>query len=123
ASAALSKSYVDMVAYPVNLVTFFSSFISDTGDFKSTGVRSEADCAISKTALPVPSYLMGFWKNSEVMTYYAVKGEASFVGLMYPFANAEGVKLTAYAAAKPMGGRIGPRLFKNDSQTVTARDE
>jgi len=107
-SASL-KQYLDLQIYPVNLVTFFTSFITDNSTDAGTG--SEAACPSSKTALPVPGYIMGFLKNNEVITYYAVKGEAQFLGLFYPFTSDTGINLKAYAAAKPFGGRIGPRLF------------
>lgn len=125
---ALTKHYVDLQAYPLNLVTFYTTFVSDSGIFKNSGtntVRDEARCAGSKTALPIPGYIMGLVKNPEVMTYYAVKGEAKYVGLFFPFASKSGIKLTAYAAAKPFGGKIGPRLFSIDSggSAVRARNE
>ena len=107
-SASL-KQYLDLQIYPLNLATFFTSFITDNST--DAGTASEAACPSSKTALPVPGYLMGFIKNNEVITYYAVKGEAQFLGLFYPFASETGINLKAYAAAKPFGGRIGPRLF------------
>ena len=67
---------------------------------------------------------MGFTKNPEIVTYYAVKGETKFVGMFYPFSDQSGVTLSAYAAAKPFGGRIGPRLFgTSNNQDVTARTE
>ncbi|RLA64112.1 MAG: hypothetical protein DRQ88_06405 [Epsilonproteobacteria bacterium] len=110
--AASQKQYLDLQIYPVNLATFFTSFITDNSNDAGTG--SEAACPSSKTALPVPGYIMGFLKNNEVITYYTVKGEAQFMGLFYPFASETGINLKAYAAAKPFGGRIGPRLFNFD---------
>ena len=109
-----NKRYLDLIAYPVNLVNFYSMFLSQTTDFKNSATKSEADCGIIKTALPIPAYLMGFTKNPNVMTYYAVKGKAKFVGLMFPFKDQTGIELTAYAGAKPFGGRIGPRIFAHE---------
>lgn len=104
-SSRYVKQYVDLQLMMVNYATFFAALIP----------RSEKDktgaCDISKTALPVPGYPLGFYKNPEILTYYAVKGEADFEGMFNPF-SAETIKLTAYAAAKPAGGRIGPMLFK-----------
>ena len=125
-SGALTKHYLDLQVYPVNYAIFYTSFVSDTGTFKNTGgdpdVASEADCGGVKTALPVPGYIVGYTKNPEVMTYYAVKGEANFVGLFFPFTEASGITLSAYAAAKPMGGRIGPKLFNiNNNRNITPR--
>jgi hypothetical protein len=115
--AATTKYYLDLQAYPLNLVTFFSNFATSSDTI--SGVSAEAQCSSSKTALPVPGYLFGFIKNPSVLTYYAVKGEAKFTGLLSPFtADSGGIKLTAYAAAKPFGGRIGPRFFGLGSEAV-----
>ncbi len=123
---ATTKHYLDLQIYPLNLMTFFTSFIADnvsneTGPVQ--GVQSEAACKSSKTAIPAPGYIFGFVKNHQVMTYYAVKGEVKFVGLLYPFLDREGITLTAYSAAKPFGGRIGPRLFRIDDRAVYPRDD
>tara|TARA_R110002072_G_scaffold1989_3_gene16520 strand:+ start:83998 stop:86703 length:2706 start_codon:yes stop_codon:yes gene_type:complete len=117
-STPFEKHYVDLQVYPMNLVTFYTTFVTTTGEFKNEGVSSESDCAGVKTALPVPGYILGFTKNPEVLTYYPVKGEAEFVGLFFPFTETSGIKLTAYAAAKPFGGRIGPKLFQIEGETV-----
>jgi hypothetical protein len=106
---ATEKQFLDLQIFPLNLVTFFTSFITDNS--QAAGVAAQAACPSSKTALPVPGYIMGFIKNNEVITYYAVKGEAKFLGLFYPFSDSDGITLKAYAAAKPFGGRIGPKLF------------
>lgn len=122
---ALEKHYVDIQLYPVNLVTFYTTFVSGSGSFRNSGTKSEADCGGTKTALPVPGYIMGFSKNPELLTYYAVEGESDFTGLFYPFLNdQQGITLKTYAAAKPFGGRIGPALFKvQNGQTLVARDD
>lgn len=122
-SGQIKKYYVDLQLWPVNLATFYTTFVNEASD-KSTiaGTKAEATCKGSKTALPLPSYLMGFTKNPEVVTYYAVKGETKFVGMFYPFSDRSGVTLSAYAAAKPFGGRIGPRIFgTSNNKDVTAR--
>lgn len=106
---ASEKQFLDLQIYPINFVTFFTSFITDNST--AAGTAAQAACPSSKTAMPVPGYIMGFIKNNEVLTYYAVKGEAQFLGLFYPFSDDTGIQLKAYAAAKPFGGRIGPRLF------------
>jgi hypothetical protein len=116
-AAALKKYYLDLKLMTVNLATFYSAMIP----------RSEADtsgaCDVTKAAIPVPGYPLGYYKNPDVLTYYAVKGEASFVGMFNPFS--EDIKLTAFAAAKPMGGRIGPTLFYQPagSTGIFTRDE
>ncbi|MEA9356830.1 Tad domain-containing protein [Bacteriovorax sp. PP10] len=110
---ALTKHYLDLQAVPVNFATMFTTFATTRNEFEPS-VDSEASCFVSKSAMPVPGYLMGFVKNPTVLTYYAVKGEAEFTGLFFPRlteGQAGSFKLTAYAAAKPFGGRIGPKLF------------
>ncbi|MBY0415217.1 MAG: Tad domain-containing protein, partial [Bdellovibrionales bacterium] len=126
---AFSKPYVDLQIVPLNLATMFSTFATTKTKFDDgEEVDMEASCGVSKTALPVPGYIMGFTKNPQVITYYAVKGEAEFTGLFFPRSSSDSAgsfKLTAYAAAKPFGGRIGPRLFSfsNAEQSVVARDD
>lgn len=123
----LQKQYLDLQLMPVNLATMFSTFVDTANANATLGVQSEATCGISKSALPVPGYIMGFNKNPEVLTYYAVKAESKFIGLFLPrsIQPAGGIKLTAYSAAKPFGGRIGPKLFSyiDGNQTVVARDD
>ena len=113
---ALQKHYIDLQAYSLNLSTFYTTFTSITERFKAPGIDTDAEagCAGTKTALPVPGYIMGFVKNPAVMTYYAVKGTARYTGLFFPFAETDGIEMSAYATAKPFGGRIGPRLFSID---------
>jgi hypothetical protein len=116
---ALVKYYLDLQVFPLNLATFYTTFVSTSGSFKNSGTKSEADCGGTKTALPVPGYIMGFQKNPEVLTYYAVEGESDFVGLFYPFyEDQDGITLKTYSAAKPFGGRLGPALFKIQSDTT-----
>jgi hypothetical protein len=98
------KQYVDLRLMMVNLATFYAALIP-RADSATSGA-----CNISKVAIPVPGYPLGFYKSPEVLTYYAVRGEAEFEGMFNPF-SADKIKLTAYAAAKPFGGRIGPMLF------------
>ncbi len=119
---ALQKYYLDLKVVPVNYALFYTAFFSTTAKFKNTSVTSEGQCGGLKVALPVPGYITGFYKNPEVVTYYAVEGETDFVGLFYPFrqtqADRGGITLKAYAAAKPFGGRIGPITFRaNNTQT------
>lgn len=120
--SARTKQYLDLQPYPLNLVTYYTSFAPTTGEFDNRQI-GEAACARSNTAIPVPGYLFGYIKNPELLTYYAVKGKTKFVGLFYPFDDPEGLEISAYAAAKPFGGRIGPRLFdiKNNSQVHARR--
>jgi uncharacterized protein (UPF0333 family) len=97
------KQYLDLKLMMVNYAIFYTALIPRADK------ETSAACDVSKAAIPVPGYPLGFYKNPEFLTYYAVKGEAEFIGMFNPFS--ESVKLTAYSAAKPMGGRIGPMLF------------
>lgn len=117
------KYYVDLQALPINFVSFFTTFVSLTGKFQGGPVDQEANCGGSKTGMPVPGFMFGFKKNPQVMSYYTVKGEGNFVGLFYPFDDREGMKIKAYASAKPFGGRIGPPLFQVEGTVVKPRVE
>lgn len=122
-----TKPYLDLQVMPLNFALMYSTFTSASYDFEGSGatkVEASGACGISKTALPVPGYILGFVKNPEVLTYYAVKGESRFIGLFFPFSNEAGIKLTAYSAAKPFGGRIGPRLFDfENNQAIKPRKD
>ncbi|MFA5583192.1 MAG: Tad domain-containing protein [Bacteriovoracaceae bacterium] len=107
------KQYLDLKLQMVNYAPFFSAMIPRATE------RASGACDASKVALPVPGYPLGFYKNPQIVTYYAVKGESVFEGMFNPFQDS--IKLTAYAAAKPMGGRIGPMLFYQDQATNTSR--
>lgn len=119
-----TKHYLDLRAYTLNYATMFTSFVAQSDDFDAN-TKADAICGVAKTALPVPGYIMGFEKNPEVLTYYAVKGEAKYIGLFFPFAQQSGITLKAYAAAKPFGGRIGPKLFRfdNGGKAIKARED
>jgi len=108
----LKKRYLDLQAIPVNYTIFYTSFSARSQDLNIGGqvLPSDAECTTVKTAMPVPAYLTGFQKNPEVLTYYAVRTRVKFSGLFFPFSEA--LELTAVAAAKPFGGRIGPKLFQ-----------
>lgn len=114
--SATQKYYLDLKLMPVNYATFFTMMLPVTtaGGYETESsnltAESTAECVATKVGMPVPGYPLGFVKNPDVLTYYAVKGEAEFVGLFNPFAS-NTIKLSAYAAAKPFGGRIGPMLF------------
>lgn len=120
------KLYLDLIPMPVNYSTFFTTFVADTtgGDISDGAggyIRSDARCAGTKTALPVPGYILGFYKNPDVLTYYTVKGSAKYVGLFYPFRDRAGIEIKAYASAKPFGGRVGPMLFTANNQSLEPR--
>ncbi|MBY0517898.1 MAG: hypothetical protein K2P81_13395 [Bacteriovoracaceae bacterium] len=116
----ITKHYLDLQIMMVNYATFFTALIARDDKYAVGGqlVKSEGACDVSKIAIPIPGYPVGFFKNPDVVTFYAVKGEAKFQGLFNPFKDK--VKLTAWAAAKPMGGRIGPALFRQNQETLLA---
>jgi len=98
------KPFLDLKLMSVNYALFYAAMIPRAEN------DSSGACDISKSAIPVPGYPLGFYKNPAYLTYYAVKGEAEFIGMFNPFGG-ETVVMTAFAAAKPIGGRIGPMLF------------
>ncbi len=116
------KHYLDLKILPINYMIFYTTFVPDGEDF-SAEIQSEGACKSSITGIPVPFYITGFFKNPEVLTYYAVKGETKYMGLFYPFNKGEGLTIKAYAAAKPMGGRIGPLLFQVQDNSITPRSD
>lgn len=111
------KPYLDLKIMSVNYATFYDTFIAAAKN--SNGIAVSGTCDVTKLALPVPGYPLGFYKNPDILTYYAVKGEAEFLGMFNPFGKT--VKLTAYAAAKPFGGRLGPQLFHTKEDRVLSR--
>ncbi len=122
------KHYLDLHLMPVNYTIFYSTLLAKERD-PTQAVTSGGDmgesgaCEKLKTAIPVPSYIMGFTKNHQVLTYYSIKTETRFMGLFFPFYKrlSKGIKLSAYASAKPFGGRIGPQLFKSNGSALLAR--
>jgi hypothetical protein len=118
------KYYLDLKVMPINYSIFFTSLVSRKSAIAiaSSNVSADSGCVVSKIGIPVPGYPLGFYKNPQVLTYYAVKGEANYGGLFNPFQNSL-IKLTAYAAAKPMGGRIGPMLFVENGDSLRPRSD
>jgi hypothetical protein len=117
------KIYLDLQLQTVNYSMFYTAFTSNQGEIGTSegNVASEGQCTATKIGLPVPGYPIGYVKNPTFITYYAVKGKANFNGLFNPFT--EPVTLTAYAAAKPFGGRIGPMLFDtSDGSALKSRN-
>ena len=118
------KYYLDLHILPVNYLIYYTTFISKSKDINYAGAGTDdAGCDNIKTALPVPSYIMGFVKNPNILTYYSVKAEAKFIGLFFPFYRTlgDGIQLKAYASAKPFGGRIGPKFFHEEFGALKAR--
>ena len=129
-SPAFDKYYLDLKLMTVNYAPFYTAFTTTQANSGGDGtlnvdgqrIDSEGQCAATKIGLPVPGYPMGFVKNPDILTYYAIEARAKFIGLFNPFAGDDGHVLTAYAAAKPFGGRIGPMLFDvSDGKIVKSR--
>lgn len=53
---------------------------------------------------------VGFAKDPTIETYYAIRLQAQAQLLFNPWGGGNGLRLTAYSAAKPFGSRIGPNL-------------
>lgn len=126
----VTKYYVDLRMMPVNYATFYTAFVTPpTSAESAAGINLgnagafTGGCDATKVAIPVPGYPLGFVKSPDFLTYYAVKGEANFVGLFNPFVG--NIKLTAYSAAKPFGGRIGPSIFntQDNNNYITLKDD
>ncbi|MDP7320243.1 MAG: pilus assembly protein TadG-related protein [Bacteriovoracaceae bacterium] len=119
------KYYLDLKLMTLNYATFYTAFTSTQGGIKVNGsntISAEGQCNATKVGLPVPGYPLGFVKNPDFLTYYAVEGKAKFIGLFNPFTSE--VVLKAYAAAKPFGGRIGPMLFDlSDASKIRSRSK
>ena len=118
------KYYLDLHILPVNYLIYYTTFIGKSKDINYAGAGTDdAGCDNVKTALPVPSYIMGFIKNPNILTYYSVKAEAKFIGLFFPFYRTlgDGIQLKAYASAKPFGGRIGPKFFEEEFGALKSR--
>lgn len=118
------KYYLDLQLLPVNFATFYTMFATRTQadgyNIGGTQAESSAECVATKIGMPIPGYPMGYVKNPNYLTYYAVRAQSKFVGLFNPFAG-ESVTLTAFSAAKPFGGRIGPAIFGAEGSKVTSR--
>ena len=118
ANDARNKTYLDLKLITANYAPFYTTFATSQGNIEVNGqvIDSEGQCAVTKMGLPVPGYPMHFVKNPDYLTYYAVQGQARWRGLFNPFSN--DIVLTAYAAAKPFGGRIGPQIFDVSDERI-----
>ncbi|OFY98229.1 MAG: hypothetical protein A2070_09475 [Bdellovibrionales bacterium GWC1_52_8] len=67
------------------------------------------DCTTTLQAISTPEsgLTLGFYKDPQILTYYAVRLKAKAKVMFSPFGDME---LKAYAAAQPFGSRIGPPL-------------
>jgi uncharacterized protein (UPF0333 family) len=108
--APAPKYFLDLRLSIINYAIFYTMMTSRSEEASNNNEAGiDATCQMTKVALPVPGFPFGYDKNPDLLTYYAVKGEAEFVGLFNPFTKP--IKLTAFASAKPFGARIGPKIF------------
>lgn len=115
------KHYLDLKPYLLNLSIFYTLFASDEGQGGANTPTTQAECGATKVAIPVPGYPLGFVKNPNLVTYYAVKGETYFTGLLNPFLGP--IRMVAYGAAKPFGGKIGPQIFNTGGTDIKPREK
>lgn len=91
-----------------NITTKFDTFAVEMNSETIPPSPDAADCkpnlVVKPVDLPIP---MGVYKDPTILTYYAIKLQAQAKVMFSPFGD---VKMTAYAAAKPFGSRIGPQL-------------
>ncbi len=80
---------------------------------------TDANCDPAVIEIPVKGLPVGFQKSPQLLTYYAVKLEASTNLMFSPFGP---LKLTAYAAAQPFGSRIGPQFAANGTDKPFVAD-
>ncbi len=69
-------------------------------------LNGHGDCAAVLVPIPVkPGPIVGVYKDSQMLTYYAIRLKAKAKILFSPFGD---IDMKAYAAAQPFGSRIGP---------------
>jgi hypothetical protein len=73
------------------------------------------NCVQFREIRTIAGFPFGVTKNPNVITYYAVRLEAHARLLFSPFGGNGVVPLSAYAAAKPFGSRIGKNLNPDDT--------
>lgn len=69
------------------------------------------NCTPKLQPVSIRKVVLGVYKNPKTLTYYAVRLRATAHLLFSPWGD---VELTAYAAARPFGSRIGPVLQPSD---------
>lgn len=72
---------------------------------------SVKDCLACPSPFQIQNVTLGFSKKPDILTYYAVRVKARARVLFSIFGD---MKMSAYAAARPFGSRIGP-LFPQDA--------
>ncbi len=101
---SLASSIVNFVP----LKTSFDTWYVYYPGLKGAPSRNATACIGQPGKISVRDLPIGFYKNPEVLTYYAVKLQAT-ANLMY-WPRGGKITLRAYSAARPFGSRIGPIL-------------
>ncbi len=97
-------------------VVLFADPCLDANDNPITGCDSnqQNSCKLDLTLVSAKP-IVGVYKEPDPTVFYAIKLKAKARLLFNPFPfgkspDSDGIELTAYAAAKPFGSRIGPKL-------------
>lgn len=87
----------------------FGAFAIDFPASKNSGNKGDCipELIPDSVATPIP---VGVYKDSSILTYYAIRLRAKATLLFSPFGD---IQLKAYAAAQPFGSRIGPQIDEN----------
>ncbi|RZA09768.1 MAG: hypothetical protein EOP11_00575 [Proteobacteria bacterium] len=85
------------------------------------GFGDRGNCYQVRELRTIPRFPFGVAKDPAVQTYYAVRLQARARLLFSPFGSDGTVGLSAYAAAKPFGSRIGKNLDP-DRTEISARE-
>lgn len=83
------------------------------------GSQDRGNCRQFRELRVIPRFPFGVTKDPAILTYYAVRLQAQARLLFSPFGKGP-VTLSAYAAAKPFGSRVGKDLLTNFPHLVTA---
>lgn len=111
-SELLPSKVLELTDIRVGFDTYSAEFQMDETKYNKCKNDPKEDCfqdcimfpRYQTSRLQVP---VGVYKSPENLTYYAIKLEAPAKTLFSPFGD---MTLRAYAAARPFGSRIGPRL-------------
>lgn len=71
-------------------------------------LKPDGSCEGEANQIKVRDFIVGYYKDPAILTYYAIRLKAKANILFSPFRG--GITLKAYAAAQPFGSRIGPQV-------------
>ncbi len=95
-----------------NFDTYALEFaVSDCNDQKEP-TDELSSCVACPSPFGIKDVTVGFYKDPSVLTYYAVRVKARAKLLFSIFGD---VEMSAYAAARPFGSRIGPQFSGKDA--------